>query len=434
MNNFLDMISSVMDGVASEELRLFLLCLSCLVGFSGMLLLYFKNGYHTNKKIKDLEQLVSGVRGKLEKHEQEIHRMNTNVLRGKEINTGKLDEIKTVVDSLKKKRPKQSEKLKKSTSGSEIAAQATVALGSEALSDKLSKTRQGIFGKIKGLFADRNDFSVEDIEDIEELLITADLGVVTSTKLIDSAKDYFKTSGGVTQDALLGHIRDQLKEQLTFNQQLEYPIDPTSSKEKPKVILVIGVNGVGKTTSVAKLASRWQADKHNVIMAAADTFRAAAVDQLKEWGQRLDVPVVTGAENAKPATVVYDAIDRAVSDSADVLLVDTAGRLHNKANLMQELEGIKNVIQKKLGREPDETILVVDGATGQNALTQAKEFNAIAPLTGIIVTKLDGTAKGGIVVAIKSELDIPIRYIGVGEAAEDLRLFNSQEFAEAIVG
>ena len=189
-------------------------------------------------------------------------------------------------------------------------------------------------------------------------------------------------------------IRDRLKEQLTYKQQLEYPIDPKSSKDKPKVILVIGVNGVGKTTSVAKLASRWQAEDASVVMAAADTFRAAAVDQLKEWGQRLDVPVVTGAENAKPATVVYDAIDRAMADNSDVLLVDTAGRLHNKANLMQELEGIKNVIKKKLGREPDETILVVDGATGQNALNQAREFNAIAPLTGIIVTKLDGTAKG----------------------------------------
>ena len=196
--------------------------------------------------------------------------------------------------------------------------------------------------------------------------------------------------------------------------------------------MVVGVNGVGKTTTVAKLASNWSKAGFKVVVAAADTFRAAAVDQLVTWCSRIGVEVVTGAPNAKPQAVVFDAMVKAKELGAEVLLIDTAGRLHTKANLMQELEGVRNIVQRHDPDAPHETILVVDGATGQNALSQAKEFNQAVKLTGVIVTKLDGTPKGGIVVAIRSEYGIPVRYIGVGEGPDDLREFNSPEFVEAL--
>jgi fused signal recognition particle receptor len=194
------------------------------------------------------------------------------------------------------------------------------------------------------------------------------------------------------------------------------------------------VNGVGKTTTIGKISKKWRSEGRNIVLCAADTFRAAAVEQLIMWGESVGAPVVHGAENAKPATVVFDGITRAQKENADILMIDTAGRLHNKQNLMSELEGIKNSLQRHQASAPHEVWLVVDGATGQNALIQAREFNNIAKLTGVIITKLDGTAKGGIVLAIARELKIPIRFIGVGEGVEDLRQFVAEEFVDAILG
>ena len=226
----------------------------------------------------------------------------------------------------------------------------------------------------------------------------------------------------------LSVLRNKLSSLLHSDDDLELKKTGTG----PTVVMMVGVNGVGKTTTTAKLASQCKEKGLSVMMAAADTFRAAAVSQLKEWGERLDVPVVAGAENAKPATVAFDAAKRAQEENVDILLVDTAGRLHTKSNLMQELEGVRNSISRHIDGAPQESILVVDGSTGQNALAQAKEFNQAVPLTGLIVTKLDGTPKGGIVAAIKDEFDIPVRYIGVGESAADLRVFDADAFVDAL--
>jgi fused signal recognition particle receptor len=204
--------------------------------------------------------------------------------------------------------------------------------------------------------------------------------------------------------------------------------------QSPLVILVVGVNGVGKTTTVAKLAARYHEQGKKVVLVAADTFRAAAVQQLLEWGRRLDVQVVSGSENAKPGTVVFDGMVAAQESSADVVLIDTAGRLHTKANLMQELEGIRNAIRKHVPDAPHETVLVLDGVSGQNALAQAREFNDAVELTGLVITKLDGTPRGGIVVAISRELEIPVFYVGVGERAEDLVPFSREEFTDGLLG
>jgi fused signal recognition particle receptor len=198
------------------------------------------------------------------------------------------------------------------------------------------------------------------------------------------------------------------------------------------IVLVVGVNGVGKTTTTAKLAARWKNEGKKVLLVAADTFRAAAVQQLQEWGRRLDVTVISGAENAKPSTVVFDGMAAAKSSGADVVVIDTAGRLHTKSNLMQELEGVRNTILKHFPEGPDETLLVLDGVSGQNALHQAREFNAAVTLSGVVVTKLDGTPKGGIVVAIARELKLPVAYVGVGEKAEDLLPFSVEEFVEGL--
>lgn len=255
-----------------------------------------------------------------------------------------------------------------------------------------------------------------------------------STALIEHVRDEVKAGKEITREDLVGAVKERLVDILTADV-AAIDIDRIrreSGGEGPVIIMVVGVNGAGKTTSAAKLAGIFKNQGKKVFLAAADTFRAAAVEQLRTWSERLDVSLVSGAPDAKPATVAYDAVVRAKEEDADVLIIDTAGRLHTKSNLMQELSGIKNIISRHVESAPHETILVVDGSTGQNALNQAREFNAAIPLTGVIVTKLDGTSKGGIIAAIKDELDISIRYIGVGESVDDLREFDAEEFVEAL--
>lgn len=256
------------------------------------------------------------------------------------------------------------------------------------------------------------------------------------TSLISELKEDASTARGLSESQLLAHLKSKIRSLLVADQPLVAGINPLQLKEKgeegPLVIMVVGVNGVGKTTTVAKLAHNFKQRGAKVMLAAADTFRAAAVEQLKHWGEKISVPVICGMENAKPATVAYDAMLAAKKENFDVLIIDTAGRLHNKSNLMQELEGVKNAIARHQPNAPHETILVVDGATGQNAVSQAREFNSAVPLTGVIVTKLDGTPKGGIVVAIQDEFGIPVRYIGVGESKDALKPFIADEFVEAL--
>lgn len=311
-------------------------------------------------------------------------------------------------------------------------AEATTDEEGQALSVRLGKTRGGFLDRLKGLFSIRPRLDAESMNEVESLLISSDLGVKTSGKLMEDLKETVSAGAGLDQSELKLFLRDRIVKVLEEGAPEDPALKCSREAGKPCVVLVVGINGVGKTTTVAKLADSLKREGLSVLVAAGDTFRAAAVEQLREWADRVGVPVVSGKEDARPQTVVFDAVKKAVDEKFDVVLVDTAGRLHTKSNLMQELEGISGVVKKINGTPPDETILVVDGATGQNALQQAKEFHEAVPLTGIIVTKLDGTPKGGIVVAIKDEFGIPIRYIGVGESMKDLRPFDAREFADAI--
>jgi len=302
----------------------------------------------------------------------------------------------------------------------------------QKLEARLSETRRGIFSRLRKVFAKRPDLNDQMMEELEALLVGSDMGVKTVCTLLEKVRDSVAAGERVDQAAFVGMLRDKVLSILTLNAPASSEIVPAGGPGKPFVVMVVGVNGVGKTTTVAKLAHRWKEDGHRVMLAAADTFRAAAVEQLCQWGERTGVPVVRGPEGAKPSTVVYEAMERAQQENCDVLIIDTAGRLHTKVNLLQELEGVRNIVRRHQLDAPHETILVVDGSTGQNAVSQAREFHAAVPLTGLVVTKLDGTPKGGVVVAIKSELGIPVRYIGVGERREDLRPFVAQEFIDAL--
>ncbi len=290
----------------------------------------------------------------------------------------------------------------------------------------LSKTRDNIVAGIDSIFSGFSSIDEDFYEEIEEILIMGDLGVNATNAIIENLKQKVKEQ----------KIKDpaQCKELLirSIKEQMDVGETAYRFEEETSVVLVIGVNGVGKTTSVGKLAGKLKDQGKKVILAAADTFRAAAGEQLGEWARRAGVDMVGGQEGADPASIVYDAVAAAKARGADVLLCDTAGRLHNKKNLMEELKKINRILEKEYPEAFRETLVVLDGTTGQNALAQAREFSQVADITGIILTKLDGTAKGGIAVAIQSELGIPVKYIGVGETIDDLQKFDSQEFVNAL--
>ena len=295
----------------------------------------------------------------------------------------------------------------------------------EKLKKGLFKTKQAIFGKIDALFKHFVRVDEDLFEELEELLIEADIGVDTTEELLDTLREWVKDTREKDPEAVKRELYRMLKDRLG-------DAEPLRLDTKPSVILVIGVNGVGKTTSIGKIAAELHANKKKVIVAAADTFRAAATEQLAVWCQRAKVDLIRGGDGADPAAVVFDAVQAAKSRGADVLIVDTAGRLHNKKNLMAELHKINNIIDKEFPEAYRETLVVLDGTTGQNALAQAKEFSEVTDLSGIVLTKLDGTAKGGIAVAIQAELGIPVKYIGVGEGVDDLEKFDAQEFVDAL--
>ncbi|MCB0352118.1 MAG: signal recognition particle-docking protein FtsY [Bdellovibrionales bacterium] len=300
------------------------------------------------------------------------------------------------------------------------------------LSFGLKKTRIGLFEKLRGVFSSKSRLDEETLEELEALLISADLGVQLVTDLMEELRREVSSGSDISEEKLTSLLKGKILSRLDDDSSAQTAISPKQVEGAPLVVMMVGVNGVGKTTTTAKLAERWKTENAKVLMVAADTFRAAAVKQLQEWGERIGVDVAAGEENAKPSSVVFDAMEQAVEGDFDVVLIDTAGRLHTRTNLMQELQGVRNVIEKHIPGAPHETLLVVDGSTGQNALSQAKEFHSATPLTGLVVTKLDGTPKGGIVVAIKSEVGTPVRYIGVGESAADLREFDANEFVEAL--
>lgn len=297
------------------------------------------------------------------------------------------------------------------------------------LSERLGKTRETLTYQIDALFLGKKEISADLLDDLEEILITADLGVGTSQELIDYARRKVKRKELADVNSLKKALKKKIRRFIAENDQDATLVMPDKG---PFVIMVIGVNGVGKTTTIGKIANKFVKSGSSVLLAAGDTFRAAAVAQLKIWGERNNVDVVAHQEGADPSSVAYDAIEKAVAKEIDVVLIDTAGRMHTKDNLMEELKKIKRVMGKKLAGAPHEVMLVIDATTGQNGISQAKLFDAAVDVTGITLTKLDGTSKGGIVVNICREMKIPIRFIGIGEQMDDLRDFDAGEFADAL--
>jgi fused signal recognition particle receptor len=292
----------------------------------------------------------------------------------------------------------------------------------------LKKSREDIKKKVDLIFSLGNKPDPEMLEELEEVLITSDAGVATSLEVINTLSERMRKDKTITGERIKGELKNILKEML------DTPSPETKIAATPAVILVVGVNGVGKTTTIGKLAALYKNEGKKVLLAAADTFRAAAIEQLQVWGQRAGADVIKHSEGSDPAAVVFDAISAAKARGVDVLICDTAGRLHNKKNLMEELKKVQRVINREAEGRSRETYLVLDATTGQNALMQAKTFKEITDITGIILTKLDGTAKGGIVLAISRELRIPVRYVGLGEGMEDLQPFDGEAFVEAMLG
>lgn len=294
----------------------------------------------------------------------------------------------------------------------------------------LKKTRTGFSARLNAFLANFRRVDEDFFEELEEMLILSDVGVNVATQLTEDLRYEAKLENAKKADGLKRVIIEKLVEIYekdgVFNEQINFQDGLT-------VMLFVGVNGVGKTTSIGKLAYKYKNEGKKVMLVAADTFRAGAVAQLAEWGRRVDVPVVTGPEKADPASVVFDGMERAVAENVDVLLIDTAGRLQNKDNLMAELEKIGRIIKRVVPDAPHETLLALDASTGQNALSQAKEFSKITPLTGLILTKIDGTAKGGVVLAIRQELDIPVKFIGFGEKIDDIGEFDSEDFIRGLL-
>ena len=289
----------------------------------------------------------------------------------------------------------------------------------------LQKTRNSIAQNVNSIINSFTKIDEEFFEELEETLVMSDIGVATSTEICDRMRAKIKETGETDPNNIKSAMKEIIADMLGEDEGLKL-------NTKPSVILVIGVNGVGKTTSIGKIASQLKAEGKNVVLGAADTFRAAAIDQLAVWSERAGVQMVRSVEGTDPASVVFDTIASAKAHNADVIICDTAGRLHNKKNLMDELAKINRVVKRELPDASVETLLVLDAATGQNAVNQAREFKNVTDITGIVLTKLDGTAKGGIIIPIRNELNIPVKFIGVGEGIDDLQPFNATEFADGI--
>ena len=304
----------------------------------------------------------------------------------------------------------------------------------ETLDKGLSKTKESVFGKIARAIAGKSKVDDEVLDNLEEVLITSDVGVETTLTIIKRIEERVAKDKYVNTEELNGILRDEIASLLTENNTADTEGYEIPEGKKPYVMMVGGVNGVGKTTTIGKLAYQFKKAGKSVYLGAADTFRAAAVEQLCIWGERVGVPVVKQQMGADPASVAYDTLSSAVAGGADVVIIDTAGRLHNKIGLMNELTKIKNVMKKVLPDAPHEVLLVLDGSTGQNAFEQAKQFTKATEVTAMAITKLDGTAKGGVVIGISDQFKIPVKYIGLGEGMEDLQAFNKKEFVDSLFG
>ncbi len=304
----------------------------------------------------------------------------------------------------------------------------------ETLDKGLEKTKVSMFSKLSRVIAGKSKVDDDVLDELEEILITSDVGVDTTLKIIERIEQRIERDKYVTTGELNTILKDEIAGLLTENNSVDEDDFSFPEDKKPYVIMVVGVNGVGKTTTIGKLAYQFKNAGKKVYLGAADTFRAAAVEQLVEWGKRVDVPVVKQSMGADPASVAFDTLSSAKANNADVVLIDTAGRLHNKVGLMNELTKIKNVMSKIVEGAPDEVLLVLDGSTGQNAFEQARQFTAATDVTSLAITKLDGTAKGGVVVGISDQFKIPVKYIGLGEGMEDLQVFRRKEFVDSLFG
>lgn len=296
----------------------------------------------------------------------------------------------------------------------------------EKLKQGLTKTKEAINNQINNVFSNFRKVDEELLEELEEALIMSDVGAETSIKIIDNLRSRIKLQKIEDADAVKEALKEEIANVLS-EKDCELHIDT-----KPSIIMVVGVNGAGKTTSIGKMAAKLKAKGKRVLVAAADTFRAAAIEQLEVWTDRAKVDILKKSEGSDPASVVFDAARRTKDENYDVLIIDTAGRLHTKKNLMEELNKIERVLERELPEASKEVLIVLDGTTGQNALIQAKEFSEVTKITGIVLTKLDGTAKGGVVIGICSELNVPVKFIGVGEQIDDLQVFNAKDFANAL--
>ena len=304
----------------------------------------------------------------------------------------------------------------------------------ETLDNGLAKTKESVFGKIARAVAGKSKVDDDVLDNLEEVLVTSDVGVDTTLRIIEKIEERVARDKYVSTSELNNILREEIANLLTENNTDDTEGFQLPEGKKPYVILVVGVNGVGKTTTIGKLAYQFKQAGKSVYLGAADTFRAAAVEQLCIWGERVGVPVVKQKMGSDPASVAYDTVSSAIANQADVVLIDTAGRLHNKIGLMNELTKIRNVIKKQLPDGPDEVLLVLDGSTGQNAFEQARQFTAATEVTALAITKLDGTAKGGVVIGISDQFKIPVKYIGLGEGMEDLQAFNRREFVDSLFG
>ena len=303
----------------------------------------------------------------------------------------------------------------------------------EVLDKGLSKTKESFFGKIARAVAGKTSIDDDVLDNLEEVLVTSDVGVDTTLKIVDRVQKRVARDKFMTTNELNTLLKDEIAALLTENNSDDCEgFDMPTTPGKPYVIMVVGVNGVGKTTTIGKLAHHFKKAGKKVYLGAADTFRAAAVEQLVEWGHRVDVPVVKQNMGSDPASVAYDTLASAVANNAEVVIIDTAGRLHNKVGLMNELTKIKNVMKKIFPDAPNDVLLVLDGSTGQNAFEQAKQFTKATEVSSLAITKLDGTAKGGVVIGISDQFKIPVKYIGLGEQMDDLQVFNRYEFVDSL--
>ena len=302
----------------------------------------------------------------------------------------------------------------------------------EVLDNGLEKTKHSVFDKIQRAVMGKSTVDGEVLDNLEEALITSDIGVETTLKIIKRIEERVARDKYVSTSELNGIMRDEIAALLTENNTADNDDWDLPTDHRPYVILVVGVNGVGKTTTIGKLAYQFKKSGKKVYLGAADTFRAAAVEQISIWGERVGVPVIKQQMGSDPASVAFDTLSSAKANGADVVIIDTAGRLHNKVGLMNELKKIKDVMKKVLPEAPDEVLLVLDGSTGQNAFEQAKQFAQVTQITSLAITKLDGTAKGGVVIGISDQLKVPVKYIGLGESMESLQLFNRRQFVDSL--